>query len=123
MKQHVELVGTLYMIAGGLSLLVAVSMLSLGLGAVMLTDSSSDRFAGFVPGVFVVLASMALVWSAVHLWNGWALQRYSRFARAVAVVLAGLNLFLLPFGTALGVYALWVLLNDQSRPVFGAPPS
>ncbi len=28
------------------------------------------------------------------------------------------NLILLPFGTALGVYALWVLLKDEGRRLF-----
>jgi hypothetical protein len=28
------------------------------------------------------------------------------------------NLFLLPFGTALGIYALWALIHDGSKPLF-----
>ena len=40
--------------------------------------------------------------------------------RAIAIVLAVLNLFLLPFGTALGIYALWVLTHEGARPLFEA---
>ena len=35
-----------------------------------------------------------------------------------AVRVAVLHLFSFPFGTALGVYAFWVLLSAQSAPVF-----
>ncbi len=129
MKKHVELVGTLYMITGGLSLLVAVSMLSLGLGAVMLTDSagSGDARQGIpallAVGVFAALAGLTLVWALAHFWSGMALRRFGPLARAIAIVLAVLNLFVLPFGTALGIYALWVLMNEQTRPLFHPEPA
>jgi hypothetical protein len=29
---------------------------------------------------------------------------------------------MVPFGTALSVYAFWVLLNDEARRAFGRPP-
>jgi hypothetical protein len=32
------------------------------------------------------------------------------------------NLIVVPFGTALSVYAFWVLLNDEARSEFGRPP-
>jgi hypothetical protein len=32
------------------------------------------------------------------------------------------NLLVIPFGTALGVYTFWALLNDEARRVFGRPP-
>ena len=34
------------------------------------------------------------------------------------LTLGVLNLFVLPFGTALGIYAFWVLLHNESRAVF-----
>ena len=38
--------------------------------------------------------------------------------RLAALGLAVPNLFVLPFGTALGIYALWVLLHDEARKMF-----
>jgi len=43
------------------------------------------------------------------------------FARAAALGLAAPNLVIVPFGTALGVYTFWVLLNDDARRGFGRP--
>jgi hypothetical protein len=36
----------------------------------------------------------------------------------MALILGSLDLVLLPFGTALGVYALWVLLNEKGKRLF-----
>jgi hypothetical protein len=36
----------------------------------------------------------------------------------LTLALAVANLLVLPFGTALGVYALWILLTDQGRRLF-----
>jgi hypothetical protein len=124
MKKHVDVVAGLYLISGGLSVLIGAAMLLLGLGAAALAGSVEAGgtgvalAAGIAAGTFLGIAAVALVWAAVHLWNGWALRRCGEWARAVAIVLAVLNLFVLPFGTALGVYALWVLLNEETRSLF-----
>ena len=46
------------------------------------------------------------------------LLKYRPWARILALIVAVLHLFSFPFGTALGVYAFWVLLSAQSAPVF-----
>ena len=49
---------------------------------------------------------------------------YGPRSRLLALGLAIGNLPLLPFGTALGGYALWVLLHNEGRRVFEPhPPS
>jgi hypothetical protein len=45
-------------------------------------------------------------------------RRHRPWGRAVAVVFGVLDLALLPLGTALGLYALWVLLHDEVRSRF-----
>jgi hypothetical protein len=49
------------------------------------------------------------------------LAGHSPRARLLALGLAVGNLPLLPFGTALGAYAGWVLLNEEGRQVFIRP--
>ena len=51
--------------------------------------------------------------------TGWAIRRRSRRGRLAALALAIPNLVLVPFGTALGVYTFWVLLNNDARRAFG----
>ncbi|MFB3853412.1 MAG: hypothetical protein ACE148_06260 [Vicinamibacterales bacterium] len=123
MKEHLDLVAFLYRLWGFLSLLVGLALLSLGLGAAALVRSTggaaADSFAAKVTAaVFLTLAAIVVLWAAVHLLNGRALVRRRRWGRAVALVLAVLDLFLVPFGTALGVYTLWVLMHDDTRSLF-----
>jgi hypothetical protein len=124
MKKHVELVGVLYIIWGALSMLVGLAMLALGLGAAAIITSAgpgelgAKLAASITAATFGTLAGIVLLWGVVHLWDGIALGRCREWARAAGLVLGVLNLFLLPFGTALGAYALWVLTNDQTRPLF-----
>ena len=54
----------------------------------------------------------------VGVGNAWAGRRFAAASPPAASprsVLAVPNLFVLPFGTALGIYALWVLLHDETR--------
>ena len=127
MKRHVDLLGTLYLIWGALSLVISVAMLALGLAALAVFGSAGSGEPGarlaanFLAVLFLSLAVLALLWGGVHLWDASALHRGRDWARAVGIVLGILNLFILPFGTALGAYALWVLTHNRARATF-APP-
>jgi hypothetical protein len=94
-KRHVDFLSWLYLAWGFIFLLVAL--------------------AG---GALLVLAGIAMLWAALHLWIGRALGGYTPRARLLALGLAVVNMVLLPFGTALGAYACWVLLKDDGRKVF-----
>ena len=48
-----------------------------------------------------------------------AIRKLQPEGRLATLGLAVPNLFVLPFGTALGVYAFWVLLHDETRKMFG----
>ena len=75
----------------------------------------SDLAASVTAFTLGVLAVLALIWGVLHLWLGVALRRYRPWARLLALGFAVINLVLFPFGTALGTYALWVLLTDEGR--------
>jgi hypothetical protein len=45
---------------------------------------------------------------------GWGLLHREPWARILTIILAFLALFNVPFGTALGIYTLWVLLPAES---------
>jgi hypothetical protein len=125
---HLDLLGLLYVVAAGLSTIVAVVLASLGAGAMSIDPRSpagDGAWAAHVAGaMFLLLAAVLVVWSAVNAWVGRALRQRRYWARPAAMILGVLNLFILPFGTALGVYTLWVLLSDDVRQQFemAAPP-
>jgi hypothetical protein len=72
----------------------------------------------------VVFALAALLLGGVGTWYvqiGRSLRHTKSRARQHALILAFPNLLVVPFGTALGAYTLWVLLNDDARRLFGGP--
>jgi zinc-ribbon domain len=46
---------------------------------------------------------------------GWGLLSYRPWARVLALILGVISLVRVPFGTALGIYTLWVLLPAESE--------
>jgi len=120
MRPHLHLLGILQLVWGGIGLLLGASALLLAIGALAIGVSAPQArmVAGITAGSFVVFAIALLAGGGVNLWAGSALRRVRPAGRTATLWLAVLNLFVLPFGTALGIYALWVLLHNESRGVF-----
>jgi hypothetical protein len=81
---------------------VGLLLLASGLAAVLL--------------VFVVLVSIGCIIGGVGLLNN------RRWARILVLVLSFLDLVHVPLGTALGVYGIWVLMNDKTDSMFSSGP-
>jgi hypothetical protein len=123
MKRHVLLLGLLYMVGGALSVVAAVSLLVLGLGALSIraheSMAASEFAAGVTAAAFFAIGLLLALWGGANVAAGRALRALSPRGRLACLALAVLNLFLLPFGTALSVYAVWVLLHPVSRRLLG----
>lgn len=122
MEGHVRLLGILASLWGLLATVVGVSMLLLAAGALAEVldpvDSAVGLAAGLTAGVFALLATFALVWGGAHVWAGVLLRRHRPYGRIFMLALSVINLLVLPFGTAFGIYGLWVLLTDDARRLF-----
>ena len=122
MTTHVEFVAILFVVWGALTAIVGVSTFALGIGAASLATSdhgSAQVAAGLTAGAFITLAVIAILWGAGHVFIGLPLRKRSPRARMLAIVAASIDLILLPFGTPLGIYTLWVLLNERGKALFG----
>ena len=124
MKRHADFLGLLYLAWGAIFALVGVAGMALAAGAVAIARSGgpvsvgSEIAAGLTALTFGIIAALALLLGVLHLWLGAALRRFRPWARLLALGLAVINLVLFPFGTALGTYALWVLLTDEGRGLY-----
>src|SRR5436190_1732996 len=103
-------------------MLVGVSMLLLSAGAMaILVEPEGGNVglaAGLTAGTFAVIGIFSVLWGGAHLWTAVRLRRHHALGRVLALGLAVVNLLILPFGTALGIYALWVLLTNEGRRLF-----
>ncbi len=123
MPSHLRLLGILQLTWGAIGLLLGASMLLLAVGAIAigLMDTGDPVASGVTALTFSVFAGALLLFGAANAWAGRALRRGQPAGRSAVLWLSVPNLFVLPFGTALGVYALWVLLHNEARAVFVRP--
>jgi hypothetical protein len=119
---HVELAGVLFVVWGVMITLIGLSTLALGVAATALAASASEHSGQFAAGVmaaaFTALALLAIVWGTAHIAVGLPLRQHRHWSRLAALMLGSVDLLLLPYGTALGCYALWALLHQQGRKLF-----
>ena len=120
MRSHLRLLGILQLTWGAIGLLLGAATLLLAIGALAigLMDTGDQMAAGVATLTFGVFAGALLAAGAANAWAGRALRREAPAGRSAVLWLSVPNLFVLPFGTALGVYALWVLLHNDARRVF-----
>jgi len=128
MTTHVKVLGVLYIVLSGLGVCAA---LFLGLlfgtaGGVVAANADADAAVALT---FIGLAGTALVIfllaiSLPGLITGIGLLKFTPWAGIVGIVLAAINLIIIPLGTILGAYGLWVLLNKDTERLFtGTPPA
>jgi hypothetical protein len=123
MTTHVKVLGVLFIALSALGLLAAFFMMAIfGLGATAVGTSGDPDAAIALPFIGITglaLVIFFLVLSLPGLITGWGLLKFRPWARILGIVLCAINLINIPFGTILGVYGLWVLLNSETERLFG----
>jgi hypothetical protein len=123
-RKNIQLLSTLWLVYGILRLLSALWIMIFGrlilpsvFGAI--SDSGWGNWASgdwpFPSWVWVPAGLFAVVFGVAYLILAWALHEQRPWARTYGLVLGILVLLRIPFGTALGIYTLWVLLPESSR--------
>ena len=121
-EQHVKILAILNIVLGGLAILGALVALLVfgGLAAVAGSDPSPDAHGGaavlgIIGGIVFIIA---LVLGLPGVIAGVGLLKFRSWAQILTIILSVLQLLSFPFGTALGIYGLWVLLNKETKPLF-----
>ncbi|HET9943161.1 MAG TPA: hypothetical protein VFR05_07470 [Terriglobia bacterium] len=119
MEQHVKILAVLNIVLGGMGVLAALVVLVVFGGLVGLAGSESGGGEAAVLGLIGGIAVIALaVLSVPCLIAGIGLLKFRSWGQILTIILSILNLMNFPFGTALGIYGLWVLLNKETKPLF-----
>ena len=114
--EHVRLLGILWLALSALNAVGAVVLYVLARTLfVHLPEMSGNPAAtAWLHPFITLIAYVIAVKAAAGFLAGWGLLQREPWARVAAIVLAFLALFNVPFGTALGIYTLWVLLPAES---------
>jgi hypothetical protein len=126
-RDHVRILAVLNIVLGSIALLIGACLLlffgGLGVLARVAGHDDPDAFVaipllGAVGGIIFVAL---LLFSAPQIIGGIGLLKGQPWARILMIVLSALGLMSIPIGTALGIYGLWVLLNEETARMFAAP--
>jgi hypothetical protein len=116
MEKHVTFVGALRIGFGALGLLAAMIVFAAVVGGGLISgDREAIRITAIVGSV--VAFFLALI-SVPGIIGGIGLLKWKSWARFLVLILAVLDLFNIPIGTALGIYTIWVLMRDETVQLF-----
>ena len=125
MDTHLKVLGALQIAFGALGLLTAVMIVFVFGGAAGIVGASGNPDASIAVPI-IGLTGMALVvflllTSLPSVIVGIGLLRHRPWARIAGIVLSIVSLIMIPFGTIVGVYGLWVLFSKDTERLFTEP--
>lgn len=128
MRQHVTVLGVLYIVLGAMGLMAAVIVLVIfgglaGLVGVAAQNEPDAQIAIPILGALAVgLFCFIGLLSTPGVIAGVGLIKFKSWARILTIILSVFNLLNIPFGTIIGIYGLWVLLRPEAEPLFSGAP-
>ncbi len=112
-REHVRLLGIFWLALSALDGLLGVA--SYVVSNTVFNLGMHPTRPAFLHPLLSFIGIAVIVKAFAGFATGWGLLQREPWARTVAVVLAFPSLFFnVPFGTALGIYTLWVLLPAES---------
>jgi hypothetical protein len=126
MQTHVKVLAILHIVFGVLGVLIGIAVFAVfgGVAGIIHMDHDPDA-ANVVPmmgGLGAIIMILVFCASIPGIVGGIGLMSYKPWARILIIVLSALELISIPFGTALGIYGLWVLLTKDGAQLFGQTP-
>lgn len=119
MDTHVKVLGILNIIFGVLSAcFFLVTLVYFG----SFKEMSAAAQADFTVAALVGCVAFHAIVAAPCIILGFATMQYHEWARSTLTVVSALNLLNVPVGSIIGGYGLWVLLSEESEPLFAEPP-
>ncbi len=116
MRDQIRLLGWLFIIYHGFSLVILMLIATVvGVAGLFSGEVELMALASVVAsGLFVL--SMVTVMPGIL--AGWGLLNFKPWARILAIIVSVLDIWSIPIGTALAVFALYVLVSGKSDRVF-----
>jgi hypothetical protein len=127
METHLKIIAILHIMLGAMGIFAAVTVLLLmgGIAGVLGTNPSGDVGALAIPIIGgiggIIILVLILLWLP-GLIGGIGLLRHAPWSRVYMIVISALDLLGVPFGTALGIYGIWVLTRPESEALLARRP-
>ena len=116
MERHVTLVAAINIAFGFLGIFFGLVILIVLVGAGILSHDPEALKITTIIGVS--LACFLILTSIPEIIGGFGLLKRKTWARVLVLVIAVIDLMFIPIGTLIGIYALWVLLQEDTAKLF-----
>lgn len=120
MEKHVTLVAALNIGFGALGVFIALIIFVAVVGGGLISGDPEAMAITSIVGTAV--AAFFILISVPDIIGGIGLLKYKPWARILVLIIAVLDLLWIPIGTAIGIYTIWVLLQDETVKLFTPPP-
>jgi len=118
MEKHITTVAALHI---GLSIfgIIIGAFIFIFLTAIGFVSRDEEALA-ILAAIGTIVGIFLFVLSVPGIIGGIGLLKRKEWARILILVVSAIDLINIPIGTALGVYSIWVLVNDETVKLFSA---
>ena len=116
MQKHITAVGALHIGFGIFGIIVGVFIFALLSGIGIFIEDMDSQFVLWIVGTAV--GGFLILVSIPGLIAGIGLLKLKNWARVLTLIISAIDLLNIPFGTALGIYSIWVLVQDETIEIF-----
>ncbi len=117
MERHISLIGILWIVFGGLSLMVGFLGFLLLFGISLIPDMGPEA-----PFILRTVGSIAVFFFALlglpKIIAGIGLLKKKEWGRILTLIVSFISLLNIPLGTALGIYSIVILVKEESIQYF-----
>jgi hypothetical protein len=118
MEKHVSVVAALQIGLGIFGMIAGIIVLVV---LNLIGEISGDRDANFILSLIGNIAGIVMfLLSIPGIVSGIGLLRHREWARILVLILSVLNLLHFPLGTAIGIYSIWALAQEETVAIFKA---
>jgi uncharacterized BrkB/YihY/UPF0761 family membrane protein len=124
MEKHVTVLGALFLGLGGLGAIgMLVVLVIFGLGSGILLQFSAQapdipELLTWLPAAFGVLITSVIALTTIPcFFAGYGLLKRRPWGKIAALVAGILNIVAFPLGTGVGIYAIWVFVQEETDQV------
>ena len=119
MGTHVKVLGALQIAMGAIGLSAALGLVLVFGGAAGGVNAHGDPVFQATGLAFIALVTFLAIISLPNIVIGIGLIRLRPWARIAGMVICVLSLMMIPVGTVVGIYGLWVLFKRDTERLFG----
>lgn len=121
MEKHVTFVAVINIAFGFLGIFFGLVLLVVLVGAGIISNDPQAMTITTIVGV--AIACFLILTSIPEIIGGFGLLKRKTWARVLVLVIAVMDLMFIPLGTLIGIYALWVLLQEDTAKLFSSSSS